>query len=393
MRHAGWGLGRLALWLELRGDAATPDGPALEKPKGKTVLVHTSADAQIASEQVQRRLKRLRPDVNLLQIGPQNLSDPSRNLAAATAMITTLAPSALLLLGTDLPPALITSAQRQNVPIILGEARFSEGDTAWSLRGAMRREVLRDMRAILTTDVASHGIALRMGANPANLIMTGPVAEIREPLSHVEEERTLIARMMNGRHAWFAASVPENEEQAVLEAHHAAMRQSHRSLLFLAPRDPARIDALAQEIEDTGLIVANRTLDEDPTDEVQVMITDGPTEMGLWYRLAPVTYLGGTLFGDNAGTHHPFEPAALGSAIVHGPATIDDQAEWLQLRGANASRQVADATELATTIAELTQPEQIASLASNAWIVSTGGAEVVNHICAPVLKALQESKA
>ena len=58
-----------------------------------------------------------------------------------------------------------------------------------------------------------------------------------------------------------AAHVPDRpptpeEEAAVLRAHRAALHQSHRALLFMAPRDPARIDALTEEIEASGLIVA-----------------------------------------------------------------------------------------------------------------------------------------
>jgi 3-deoxy-D-manno-octulosonic-acid transferase len=201
-----------------------------------------------------------------------------------------------------------------------------------------------------------------------------------------------MAQLLRGRHAWLAASVPPDEEAAVLAAHHAALAQSHRALLFLAPRGPDRIDPLAEAIEASGLVVARRSWDEDPTDEVQVMLTDGPTEMGLWYRLAPVTYLGGTLSGDDTAARHPFEPAALGSAIVHGPHTDRHATEWQQLGGAGAARQVADAEGLATAIAELSQPDLIATLASNAWTVSTGGADVTMRICAPVLDAIGKAR-
>ena len=221
--------------------------------------------------------------------------------------------------------------------------------------------------------------------------MTGPVAEIRDPLPCSEAERSVMAQLLRGRHAWLAASVPPDEEDAVLTAHHAALAQSHRALLFLAPRDPDRIAPLAQAIEACGLTVARRSWDEDPTDDVHVMLTDGPTEMGLWYRLAPVTYLGGTLGGDDAAARHPFEPAALGSAIVHGPHTDRFATEWQQLGGAGAARQVATPEDLAASIAELSQPDLIATLASNAWTVSTGGADVTMRICAPVLDAIAKA--
>lgn len=391
MAPAGWGIGRLGLWLDLRKSGAATASFQPPQGQGPIVVMHVGEDAQIAATQVQRRLLKARPDLHILRIG-EDLQDPGSSLPTAEALIAAISPVVVLLLGSDFPAALITAARNRDLPVILAEARLDPQDAGWSWRGAKRRELLREMQAVLVTDVASQQIAYRMGARPSRVVMTGPVAEIRDPLPCSEGERSALAELLSGRHAWFAASIPEDEEQAVLDAHLAALHQSHRALLFLAPLDPARIDPLAEQIEASGLSVARRTLDEDPMDDVHVMITDGPTEMGLWYRLAPVTYLGGTLTANDAAARHPFEPAALGSAIVHGPATGQYATEWQQLQGAVASRQVADAAELATAIAELTQPELIATLASNAWTVSTGGADVTMRICAPVLAALNEAK-
>ena len=79
-------------------------------------------------------------------------------------------------------------------------------------------------------------------------------------------------------------------------------------------------------------------------------------------------------------------------AIVHGPATARHATEWQQLDAAGAARQVADAAQMADTIAELTQPDLVAALASSAWTISTGGADVANRIAAPVLEALAEAR-
>lgn len=387
MAKGGWGIGRLGLWMQLRRTAGQNGAPPPDIPQGSgpLLLVHVSADARLAFAQVQRRLMRARPDLRILDLG-----DPGP-LAAETLM--KAGPAALLLLGSDLPPVPVLAASRHKVPVILAEARFAPEDAGWTLHARRRRELLRQIGTILVTDPASHATALRMGTGRKRVALTGPVAEIRDPLPCSEAERSIMAQLLHGRHAWLAASVPPDEEAAVLDAHLAALAQSHRALLFLAPRDPDRIDPLAQAIEASGLTVARRSLDEDPTDDVQVMLTDGPTEMGLWYRLAPVTYLGGTLSGDDAAARHPFEPAALGSAIVHGPRTERFATEWQQLGGAGAARQVASAGELANAIAELSQPDLIATLASNAWTVSTGGADVTMRICAPVLDAIEKARA
>lgn len=395
MKLGDLGIGSLGLWLHLRGrshDGADP-APDLPLSDERTVLAHVSDGAETAAQQVWRRLGPVRPRIRLLRCGEGGVPDPRDDLAQAQALIATARPRCLLLFGPDLPPALITAAHRASVPIILAEARLDNPDLGWTMAAAIRRRLIAQIDHILVTDPSSYRVAVGMGADPERVVLTGPVAEIREPLDCNETERSTLAQLLRGRHAWLAAAVPESEENAVMDAHLAALLNSHRALLFLAPCDPGRIDALASMIEARGLSVARRSLDEDPADDVQVMITDGVTEMGLWYRLAPVTYMGGTLSGDDALTRHPFEPAALGSAIVHGTATQRYQTEWQQLDGAGASRQVSSPEDLAAAVAELSQADLIATMAHNAWTVSTGGAEVTMHICAPVLAALNREAA
>ncbi len=386
------GLGRLGLWLHLRRQQSPAPSPATLPPgDGPLLLMRATPEAHSAATQVGARLRRSRRDLRILELGG-DIPDPAEDPAAAGGLLDQTRPFALLLLGADLPAGLITAATDRRIPVILGDTHLDPRDSGWSMRAAMRRALLSDMRAIMLTDAASYDIACRMGLPRELLTVTGPVTQIHEPLRCTEAEREGFASLMSGRHAWLAAAIPPSEEAAVLDAHNAALHLSHRALLFLVPDTAERADALAAEIEASGLIVARRTADDEPTEDVQVMISDGPTEMGLWYRLAPVTYMGGTLSGDDENSRNPFEPAALGSAIIHGPATDRFATEWRQLDGGGAARRVSDAAELATAIAELSQPDLTASLASSAWTISTGGVGVAIQIAEPVLAVLREAK-
>jgi len=60
--------------------------------------------------------------------------------------------------------------------------------------------------------------------------------------------------------------------------------------------------------------------------------------MGLWYRLCLTCLIGGT-FGPTEG-HNPWEPAALGSAILHGPRTANFAADFAALHQAGAAQLV-----------------------------------------------------
>ena len=118
------------------------------------------------------------------------------------------------------------------------------------------------------------------------------------------------------------------------------------------------------------------------------MIAEGLTELGLWYRLAPVCFMGGTLFAGGVGGRTPFEPAALGSAILHGPNPGPHREAYARLSEARATRQVASPAALATAVADLIAPDKAAVLAHNAWAATSGGTEVAERVVQIALSTL-----
>lgn len=219
--------------------------------------------------------------------------------------------------------------------------------------------------------------------------VTGRIEETTEPLRHSEAEREDLAEILQARPVWLAAACPPGEEDAVLAAHSRALRHAHRMLLILAPSHPARAQHLRERLKAEGLTVAVRSRDEDPEDDVQVLIADSEGEMGLWYRLAPVTYMGGTLSEGGTG-RNPIEPAALGSAILHGPNPGPYPEAYARLGEAAAARRVGDAAGLAEAVTDLIAPDKAALLAHNAWAASSGGAEVTERVM-QMLFALMDS--
>ncbi len=178
----------------------------------------------------------------------------------------------------------------------------------------------------------------------------------------------------------------------MIGAHRAALRLAHRLLLILVPDRPERADALARQIEAAeGWTVARRSADEEPDEETEVFLADVPSEMGLWYRLAPITYLGGSLYGSGS-QRDPFEAAALGSAVLHGPHPGDWQTAMARLTEARATRPVGSPVDLAEGLADLLSPDRAARLAQAAWAVTSAGAEVTDRVVGLVRKLMETER-
>ena len=210
--------------------------------------------------------------------------------------------------------------------------------------------------------------------------VTGRMEENSAALPCLEAERAALAKLLATRPVWLAVGLPEAEEAVVIAAHRAAQSLAHRLLLIIAPEDAARAGPLAARLaDDEGWIVAERSEDQEPEAEVEVFVADGMSELGLWYRLAPITFMGGSLAGQGC-VRNPMEPAALGSAILYGPRPGAFGGTFGRLGAARAARAVGSATDLGEALSDLLSPDRAARLAQSAWMVATDGAEVTDKV-------------
>ena len=102
-------------------------------------------------------------------------------------------------------------------------------------------------------------------------------------------------------------------------------------MTVIVPRHPERGDAVRAELSGLGLRIAQRSRAEAVDAATDIYIADTLGELGLFYRVVPIAFLGGSLIPH--GGQNPIEPVRLGCAVLHGPhihnfaeiyAAIDD---------------------------------------------------------------------
>jgi len=301
-------------------------------------------------------------------------------------------PDIALFAGGQLRPAVMHEAAERRIPMLVVNAKapaFLRERDGW-YPGLMRQALAR-FQSILAVDEAAARAFRKGGAALSSVAVTGRMEEEGVVLPGLEAERAVLARLLAARPVWFAAGVTEAEEDAVFHAHRKALQHSHRLLLILMPEDPARAALLAERVEAEGWAVAQRCLDEEPEPDIEVFVVDNPAEYGLWYRLAPVSFLGGSLLGKGP-VRTPMEAAALGSAILHGPRTGTLGPVFGRLGAARATRAVASANDLGDALGDLLAPDRAARLAQAAWAVASDGAEVTEGILTRIRKILDGGK-
>jgi 3-deoxy-D-manno-octulosonic-acid transferase len=283
-------------------------------------------------------------------------------------------PAAAVIGGGPLRPVLAEAAAAASVPLLWLEAAAPAvaGGGHWP---RLVRRGLERMHAIHARDAAALEALHRAGAPEDRLELAGTLELPVAPPPANEPERAAIARALGTRPVWLAAALTPVELDAVAAAHFEAMRTAHRLLLVAVPEPLAEAGAMAERLSALhGLATGRRSLEAEIDEDIQVYLADTEGEYGLWYRLAPVVYLGGTL-SPQGSLRDPREAAALGAAIVHGPADGGAGAAVLaELRAAAATRAVASGAELGAAIGDLLAPERAAALAYAAWAQASAGA-------------------
>jgi 3-deoxy-D-manno-octulosonic-acid transferase len=384
----------LARLVPLRWSQDGVEHPA--RPEGRVIWFHCQTPAALAGiGQLAEAMTQADPGlVTLATCADSSLPravsldfvdlPPSAHPADIAAFLAHWRPSMAVWVEEPVWPSQTVAVRAQAIPLVALAARVDDRALRrlrW--RRGMLRVLMESFTAILASDASSHRSLRKLGARPPVLERSTPLVEGAVALPCNEVDREALAALVAARPVWCAANVSVAEIAEVVEAHKAAAQRAHRLLLILAPASPEPADRLAEQLESEGWTVARRSNGQEPDPDVQIFLADVPGELGLWYRLAPITFVGQTLRPDGAPLS-PMEPAALGSAIVHGPLTDGHAQAFARLGAAGAAQQAVDARGLELVLELLQAADQVAAMAHAAWEVSTAGVDLADRLIALV---------
>ncbi len=276
-------------------------------------------------------------------------------------------PDAAAFVESELWPNLLFACRGRAIPVMLVNARMSPRSFAgWRRMPGLAHEVLGCFSLVQAQSDVDAGRLRTLGAAtvsaPGNLKFAAPPL----PADSAELDRLRLA--LAGRPVWVAASTYLGEEALIFDVHRA-LAPAHPGLLtILVPRHPERGAAIAGEA--AGLTLRRRSVREDAPGE-GVWLADTLGELGLWYRLARVVFVGRSLLPPGGG-QNPLEPARLGCAVAVGPHTGNFEDAVRILGEAGALTVVADAPALAGWVAAMLSDPGRCQAAGTAGISAAG---------------------
>lgn len=272
---------------------------------------------------------------------------------AVRAFLAHWAPDVAAFAELDFWPRLMVETHRRKTPMVLINSRMPDSNFANRKRlGGMMRDILRLFDRLLVQDRLSAERFVDLGTDPDRIVVAGALKAAARPLPADETTLTSLRQLVGDRPVWCAAATEQSEHIAMLDAHAEITKQVPNALLIAAPRFKADGPAWAELARARFTSVQRRGAAQIPAEDCQVYIADTFGEMGLWYRLAAVSFVGHSLTEGLEGKN-PFEAAALGSAIITGPYISYFSESYAALRDADGCRIVTNASELASAVLDL----------------------------------------
>ena len=256
-------------------------------------------------------------------------------------------PDLALIVESDLWPNLILASARRRIPLILVNGRISERSyRRWNLAPRTIAALLGRFDLCLAQ---SSEDATRYADLGAPRYLTTGNLKLDVPAPPADESRLWMMRTAVGvRPIVAAASTHPGEEELMIEVHRR-LKSSFPSLLtIVVPRHPERGEAVAGAAKASGRSFAVRSRGDLPERSTEIYIADTLGELGLFYRIAPIVFMGGSLVGH--GGQNPIEAGKLGAAILHGPHVWNFAELYTALDAARGAVSVSDIDQLTAQI-------------------------------------------
>jgi len=269
----------------------------------------------------------------------------------------------------DLWPRMLAGLAARQVPVALLNARASASRRRLP---AVSGALLAGMGLITTRTGAVAEEIAGLGVARERILAAGDLKAAAGPPEDRDGLADRLRGALAGRPVWAAVSTHAEDEQVLGPVALTLAQERGDLLLIHAPRHPDRADISEAVWRRRGLRVT-RMRDGLPGPETQVWLVDGMGATGAVYDVAPVAFLGGG-FGDQGG-HNPFEGAAMGCLLIHGPDMPTVAEPLAALAGLGAAHEVSDEAGLAEQLrAVLDDPERAAerSTAARDWADRTG---------------------
>mgnify|MGYP004545150423 FL=1 len=370
--------------------------PTKPRPDGRLIWLHgASVGESISMLPLINRLLEIYPDAHVMvttgtttsaEVMAKRLPErafhqylPIDNPVFAARFVRHWQPTIALWFESEFWPAMLSTIKRRNIPLILINGRISNKSfKRWQQFDFVIKELLDCFTACLGQSEEDAYRLRALGAKDAMCLGNLKYAGLPIPVD--EEKKKEIQDEIGERPVWLASST-HSDEEVKIGRHLKDLLAKHSGLLtIIAPRHPNRGVEIKNALrEKYQLNVALRSANEKIMPETEVYIADTIGEMGIWYELCPIVFIGGSLIPP--GGHNFREPSRCREAVIVGPHMHNFTDAMNRAKRADGNIQVDETVDLIDMVDQLlSNKELLEAKRSLAYNWATSEAKVLDGI-------------
>jgi len=327
---------------------------SIARPKGKLIWIHCASVGESIS--VLPLISRLKENI-LITTGtitsakllkdklPQNAIHqyiPVDRVGGVNRFLNHWQPDLAVWVESELWPHLVLKAK---CPMILLNGRMSDDSyKKWKRFEPFINQLLQKFSVILPQ--SKNEKFEDLGAE--NVKYIGNIKYSAPPLGYDERELAKLQNEIGERKVWLVASTHSGEEEIIKIAQAIIKKKYSDALTIIVPRHPNRAGDILKIFPEATLRSQVLSISSN------VYIADTMGEMGLFYQLADIAFIGGSLIPH--GGHNPLEPAKLNCAVIYGQYIDNFKEIYNELE--DATIKVNNAEELASAVIKLFDDEE-----------------------------------
>ncbi len=259
-------------------------------------------------------------------------------------------PDLAIFVESEIWPTMLAALAERNTPLVLVNGRLSERSfRGWKRFAGFAGTVFPRIALCLAQSAGDADRFAKLGARDVRVS-----GNLKFDVPPLDADPVALARLRDaiaGRPVWVAASTHEGEEDIVAAAHRRLRERFPELLTIIVPRHPERGEAVTGSIAGKGMNVAQRSRGQLVARDTDIYVADTLGELGLFYRAAPVAFLGGSLVPH--GGQNPIEAVRLDAAVLHGPHVHNFADIYAELDRAVPMAPIIDAQRLTEAVGTL----------------------------------------
>lgn len=290
-------------------------------------------------------------------------------------------PDAVCLVESELWPNLLGACAARAIPTALLNARISARSfRRWRNFGRGLIQRLLGRFALIVPRSAEDAARLTALGAP-RLAPVGDLKLAADPLPADPAKLAELRAAIGPRPVLLAASTHPGEDKLILAAGRELAPRVPGLLTVIAPRHPERGPEIA------AMADAPRRSEGALPGPGPAYIADTIGELGLFYRVASMALIGGSLVPH--GGQNPLEAARLGCPVILGPHMENFLDATAALLAEGGARQIPDAAALAGAVVDmLSDPERAAGLVAAATRVVSAASDLPGRMAGALLDLL-----